>query len=169
MDSTIYAALPWPRPRPWNSSAVHQFICITFSFFSRKTFKAQHKSVLLFIPRCYVGEALSTAQQSCQLVLGLTANPPKMSSGLEIIREHSHLAEPDIRHILFSTRSLPHFTTCLHSNPRQQDTIRGWQILDNLRHVQIESNSLVPAKKDAAAPLCILFIDVMEFIENVFN
>ena len=51
---------------------------------------------------------------------------PEMSSGLEIIREHSHLAEPDIRHILFSTRSLPHFTTCLHSNPRQQDTIRGW-------------------------------------------
>ena len=116
--------LPRPRPRPWNSSAVHQFICITFSFFSRKTFKAQHKSVLLFIPRCYVGEALSTAQQSCQLVLGLTANPPEMSSGLEIIREHSHLAEPDIRHILFSTRSLPHFTTCLHSNPRQQDWIQ---------------------------------------------
>ena len=113
-------------PRPWNSSAVHQFICITFSFFSRKTFKAQHKSVLLFIPRCYVGEALSNAKRSRQLVLGLTANPPEMSSGLEIIREHSHLAEPDIRHILFSTRSLPHFTTCLHSNPRQQDTIRGW-------------------------------------------
>ena len=51
---------------------------------------------------------------------------PEMSSGLEIIREHSHPADPDIRHILFSTRSLPHFTTCLHSNPRQQDTIRGW-------------------------------------------
>ena len=30
---------------------------------------------------------------------------PEMSSGLGIIREHSHLAEPDIRHrhILFST------------------------------------------------------------------
>ena len=48
----------------------------------------------------------------------------EMSSGLEIIREHSHLAEPDIRHILFSTRSLPHFTTCLDSNPRQQDWIQ---------------------------------------------
>ena len=50
--------------------------------------------------------------------------PPEMSLGLEIMREHSHLAEPDIRHILFSTRSLPHFTTCLHSNPRQQDWIQ---------------------------------------------
>ena len=49
---------------------------------------------------------------------------PEMSSGLEIIREHSHLAEPDIRHILFSTRSLPHFAACLHSNPRQQDWIQ---------------------------------------------
>ena len=49
---------------------------------------------------------------------------PEMSSGLGIMREHSHLAEPDIRHILFSTCSLPHFAACLHSNPRQQDWIQ---------------------------------------------
>ena len=72
MDSIIYAAAA-------KASTVEFFyrpsiICNTFSFFSRKTVKAQHKLVLLFTPGCYVGEALSTAQRSCQLALGL-ANP----------------------------------------------------------------------------------------------
>ena len=41
-----------------------------------------------------------------------------------------------------------------HHNSNTRPTSPPRQILDNLRHVQIESNSLVPAKKDAAAPLC---------------
>ena len=40
---------------------------------------------------------------------------PEMSSGW---------ADPDIRHILFSTCSLPHFAACLHSNLRRQNWIQ---------------------------------------------
>ena len=71
----------------------------------------KHSTNQFFFSLLDVGETLSTAQRSCQLVLGL-------------MREHSHLAEPDIRHILFSTCSLPHFAACLQSNPRQQDWIQ---------------------------------------------
>ena len=50
--------------------------------------------------------------------------PRRCPLGWGFMREHSHLAEHDIRHILFSTRTLPHFAACLHSNPRQQDWIQ---------------------------------------------
>ena len=75
-----------------------------------------------------VGEPLSTAQRSCQRGHGLTANPGDVLGAS--MGEHSPLAEPDIRHVLSSSRSPPHrnFTACLHSNLRQQE--RGCGAMD---------------------------------------
>ena len=111
--------LPRPRPRPWNSSTVHQFICVTFSFFSRKTLStaqisSSFHSWMLEKPFPPPSEVVSTDLPPT----------PEISSGLGIMRELSHITKPVIRHILFSTHSLPHFAACLHSNPRQQDWIQ---------------------------------------------
>ena len=121
MDSTIYAAaakasaVEFLIPLPSISSFASHFLSSP-----EKLLKHSTNQFFSFLD---VGEALSTAHRSRQLRHGLTANPRDVL-GLGIRREHFHLAEPDIRHILFSTRSLPHFTACLHSNPRQQDWIQ---------------------------------------------
>ena len=115
MDSTIYAAAA-------KASAV-EFLCgpsvhlhHIFYFLSSPEKLLKHSTNQFFFSFLDVGEALSTAHRSRQLRHGLTANPRDVL-GLGIRREHFHLAEPDIRHILFSTRSLPHFAACLHSTP----------------------------------------------------
>ena len=121
MDSTIYAAAAkvsavdfFYRP---SVQLHHIFFLLQKNFQSTAQISSSFHSWMLeklFIPT------------PSEVVSSDTDLPPtpEMSSGLGIMREHSHLAEPDIRHILFSTRSLPHFTTCLHSNPRQQDWIQ---------------------------------------------
>ena len=68
MDSTIYAAAAKASAVEFlrnYSSTVHQFICITFSFISRKTSKAQHKSVL-FIPGCWRSSFHRPSKSSAQ-------------------------------------------------------------------------------------------------------
>ena len=85
---------------------------------------SKHSTDQFFFSFLNVGEALSNAQRSRQLRHGPTTNPRRCPRGWESWREHSHLTDPDIRHILFSTCSLPHFAACLHSNPCQQDWIQ---------------------------------------------
>ena len=130
MDSTIYAAAAkvsaeefFYRP---SVQLHHIFFLLQKNFQSTAQISSSFHSWMLeklFIPT------------PSEVVSSDTNLPPtpEMSSGLGIMREHSHLAEPDIRHILFSTCSLPHFAACLHSNPRQQDWIQlaagHWQPL----------------------------------------
>ena len=123
MDSTIYAAAAkvsavdfFYRP---SVQLHHIFFLLQKNFQSTAQISSSFHSWMLeklFIPT------------PSEVVSSDTDLPPtpEMSSGLGIMREHSHLAEPDIRHrhILFSTCSLPHFTACLQSNPRQQDWIQ---------------------------------------------
>ena len=123
MDSTIYAAAAkvsavdfFYRP---SVQLHHIFFLLQKNFQSTAQISSSFHSWMLeklFIPT------------PSEVVSSDTNLPPtpEMSSGLGIMREHSHLAEPDIRHrhILFSTCSLPHFAACLHSNPRQQDWIQ---------------------------------------------
>ena len=121
MDSTIYAAAAkvsavdfFYRP---SVQLHHIFFLLQKNFQSTAQISSSFHSWMLeklFIPT--PSEVVSSDTN-----LPLT---PEMSSGLGIMREHSHLAEPDIRHILFSTCSLPHFAACLQSNPRQQDWIQ---------------------------------------------
>ena len=121
MDSTIYAAAAkvsavdfFYRP---SVQLHHIFFLLQKNFQSTAQISSSFHSWMLeklFIPT------------PSEVVSSDTNLPPtpEMSSGLGIMREHSHLAEPDIRHILFSTCSLPHFAACLQSNPRQQDWIQ---------------------------------------------
>ena len=73
---------------------------------------------------------------------------PEISSGLGIMRELSHITKPVIRHIMFSTHSLPHFTVCLHSNPGQQD----WIQLAALSIINKVTSFIIPMLQDTGFP-----------------